>query len=80
MTTNCIIEPRKSYAQRIFTTNDVGWEGVRHVPGGPGATKDFSALIKAAQARFYLLFLCVFCGACARPAEPHATPGGLQAA
>lgn len=31
MTTNCIIEPRKAYKDRIFTTNAVGFAGVRHV-------------------------------------------------
>eukprot|EP00887_Chlorella_sp_A99_P004561 scaffold84.g4561.t1 len=49
MTTNCIIEPRASYAARIFTTGEVGWEGVAHVPGGPRQRKDFSAVIAAAQ-------------------------------
>ena len=51
MTTNCIIEPRNSYAARIFTTGEVGWSGVGHVAGGPGQAKDFSAIIKAAQVR-----------------------------
>eukprot|EP00829_Urostomides_striatus_P002998 TRINITY_DN1344_c0_g1_i1.p1 TRINITY_DN1344_c0_g1~~TRINITY_DN1344_c0_g1_i1.p1 ORF type:complete len:560 (-),score=127.10 TRINITY_DN1344_c0_g1_i1:62-1741(-) len=31
MTTNCIIEPKKSYADRIFTRAAVGWPGVRHI-------------------------------------------------
>eukprot|EP01094_Clydonella_sp_ATCC50884_P015484 TRINITY_DN2607_c2_g1_i3.p1 TRINITY_DN2607_c2_g1~~TRINITY_DN2607_c2_g1_i3.p1 ORF type:complete len:549 (-),score=253.37 TRINITY_DN2607_c2_g1_i3:346-1992(-) len=31
VTTNCLVEPRKSYANRIYTTNAVGFEGVTHV-------------------------------------------------
>ena len=31
MTTNCIIEPRKSYRDRLFTLNDTGWPGVHHL-------------------------------------------------
>ncbi|WP_156318525.1 hydroxylamine reductase, partial [Rhizobium sp. AAP43] len=49
MTTNCIIEPRPGYSKRIFTTGEVGWEGVSHIDGTVGEKKDFSALIKAAQ-------------------------------
>ncbi|MCN9243068.1 hydroxylamine reductase [Streptomyces sp. RY43-2] len=45
MTSNCIIEPYPAYRRRIFTTGPVGWPGVRHL-----ADRDFSALIKAAQA------------------------------
>jgi hydroxylamine reductase len=45
MTSNCIIEPRPQYRQRIFTTGPVGWPGVRHLDN-----QDFSQLIQAAQA------------------------------
>lgn len=31
MTTNCIIEPRKSYKDRIYTVNSVGYDGVKHI-------------------------------------------------
>jgi hydroxylamine reductase len=34
MTTNCIMEPMKSYAGRIFTSAAVGWTGVKHVQKG----------------------------------------------
>eukprot|EP00455_Lapot_gusevi_P022731 TRINITY_DN2368_c0_g1_i7.p1 TRINITY_DN2368_c0_g1~~TRINITY_DN2368_c0_g1_i7.p1 ORF type:complete len:425 (-),score=190.83 TRINITY_DN2368_c0_g1_i7:303-1427(-) len=44
MTTNCIIEPRKSYKDRIFTTNAVGWPGVRHLEH-----HDFGTLIEYAK-------------------------------
>lgn len=45
MTSNCIIEPRPAYRQRIFTNGPVGWPGVRHL-----ADHDFTQVIKAAQA------------------------------
>lgn len=45
LTSNCLVEPRKSYADRIFTRRVVGWPGVRHVE-----SNDFSEVIKAAQA------------------------------
>ena len=34
MTTNCILEPQKSYLDNIFTTGTVGWPGARHVENG----------------------------------------------
>eukprot|EP00013_Stygamoeba_regulata_P022582 CAMPEP_0177655746 /NCGR_PEP_ID=MMETSP0447-20121125/15152_1 /TAXON_ID=0 /ORGANISM="Stygamoeba regulata, Strain BSH-02190019" /LENGTH=609 /DNA_ID=CAMNT_0019159727 /DNA_START=51 /DNA_END=1880 /DNA_ORIENTATION=+ len=43
MTTNCIIEPRRSYKDRIFTRSAVGWPGVRHLAGD-----DLAPLIDAA--------------------------------
>ncbi|PSC68490.1 hydroxylamine reductase [Micractinium conductrix] len=48
MTTNCIVEPRKSYEDRIFTTGEVGWPGVGHIDGQMGKTKDYSALVSKA--------------------------------
>lgn len=45
MTSNCLIEPDKSYRQRIFTTGPVGWAGVRHIDNG-----DFRPVIQAAKA------------------------------
>ena len=49
MTTNCIVKPRKSYVDRIFTTGHAGWEGVAHVePRRNGEPKDFSAVIACA--------------------------------
>jgi len=45
VTSNCIIEPDRSYKNRVFTTGPVGWPGVRHIEGG-----DFSAVIQAAKA------------------------------
>lgn len=31
MTTNCLIEPSKSYLNRIYTRSVVGWHGVQHI-------------------------------------------------
>lgn len=45
MTSNCIIEPKPMYRQRIFTAGPVGWPGVRHIEN-----HDFSMLIQAALA------------------------------
>ncbi|MFC7677544.1 hydroxylamine reductase [Paenibacillus sp. GCM10028914] len=50
MTTNCIIPPKDSYKDRIYTTGNTGFPGVRHIPEGTnGAAKDFSALIEQAK-------------------------------
>lgn len=50
MTTNCIVPPRDSYKQKIFTSGTAGYPGVRHIPGRkPGGVKDFSALIELAK-------------------------------
>ena len=48
MTTNCLMRPRETYKDRIFTTNVVGWDGVKFVPKKEDGTKDFSAIIEKA--------------------------------
>lgn len=48
MTTNCLMRPRETYKDRIFTTNVVGWEGVRHVRVKEDGTKDFTEIIEKA--------------------------------
>lgn len=48
MTTNCLMRPMKSYEDRIFTTNVVGYGGIRHVKKNPDGTKDFSEIIEKA--------------------------------
>ncbi|WP_347488730.1 hydroxylamine reductase [Desulfoscipio sp. XC116] len=45
MTTNCIQEPQKVYAENIFTTGNVGWPGAKHVKNG-----DFGPVIEKALA------------------------------
>ncbi len=46
MTTNCLVEPRKSYKDRIYTCNAVGWPDVPHIGGHQ---KDFSKVIAQAK-------------------------------
>ena len=36
MTTNCLMRPRETYKDRIFTTSVVGWDGVKHIAKGKG--------------------------------------------
>jgi len=50
MTTNCIIPPRDSYKERVFTTGTVGYPGMVHIPDREkGQSKDFSEMIKMAK-------------------------------
>ncbi|MDD6235173.1 MAG: hydroxylamine reductase [Lachnospiraceae bacterium] len=48
MTTNCLMKPRESYKDRIYSTNVVGWDGVKHIGRKPDGTKDFSEIINHA--------------------------------
>ncbi|AKB81495.1 Hydroxylamine reductase [Methanosarcina barkeri 3] len=50
MTTNCIIPPRESYKNRIYTTGIVGFEGLTHIYENEDGTKDFTPLIEQAKA------------------------------
>lgn len=45
VTTNCIVEPRRLYKDRIYTMNQVGVDGVKHI----GEERDYSAIIEQAQ-------------------------------
>jgi hydroxylamine reductase len=49
MTTNCIVPPKDSYRDRLYTTGAAGYPGCRHIPGDMGEEKDFSALIAHAK-------------------------------
>ena len=49
MTTNCIVPPKDSYKDRLYTTGAAGYPGCKHIPGGIGEEKDFSALIEHAK-------------------------------
>lgn len=49
MTTNCIVPPKDSYKDRLYTTGAAGYPGCKHIPGKIGEEKDFSQII--AQAR-----------------------------
>mgnify|MGYP000982745602 CR=1 FL=1 len=48
MTTNCLMKPRESYKDRIFTTSVVGWDGVKHIGKNKDGKKDFSVIINKA--------------------------------
>ena len=49
MTTNCIVPPKDSYKDRLYTTGAAGYPGCKHIPGGIGEAKDFSTLIAQAK-------------------------------
>jgi len=50
MTTNCLVPPKDSYKDRVFTTGVVGFPGMKHIADRqPGKQKDFSAVIAMAQ-------------------------------
>ncbi len=49
MTTNCIVPPKDSYKDRLYTTGAAGYPGCKHIPGEIGERKDFSALIEHAK-------------------------------
>ena len=50
LTTNCLIPPKDSYKDRLYTTGVVGFEGIKHIPArADGKAKDFSALIEQAK-------------------------------
>ena len=48
MTTNCLMRPRETYKDRIFTTSVVGWDGIKHIAKGKDGKKDFSEIINKA--------------------------------
>ena len=50
LTTNCLVPPKESYKDRVFTTNNVGFAGVKHIPDAEiGKEKDFSVVIEMAK-------------------------------
>ena len=48
MTTNCLMRPRESYKDRIYSTNVVGWKGVKYIGKKENGEKDFSEIIAQA--------------------------------
>ncbi|ELP92417.1 hydroxylamine reductase, putative [Entamoeba invadens IP1] len=44
-TSNCIMKPKADYIDHIYTTNEVGFKGVKHI----GENKDFSGVIQKAN-------------------------------
>ncbi len=49
MTTNCIVPPKASYIDRLWTTGATGYSGCKHIDGEYGEIKDFSAIIEQAK-------------------------------
>jgi len=50
MTTNCLVPPKESYKDRVYTTGVVGYPGVKHIPDREdGKAKDFSEIIEHAK-------------------------------
>ncbi len=47
-TTNCLMPPRPSYADRIYTTSVVGYEGMTHISANALGRKDFTPIIEHA--------------------------------
>lgn len=49
-TTNCIVPPKASYSDRIYTTGATGYPGFKHIPNRvEGGKKDFSEIIEHAK-------------------------------
>ncbi|WP_312072378.1 hydroxylamine reductase, partial [Anaerotignum propionicum] len=49
MTTNCIVPPKDSYKDRLYTTGAAGFPGCKHISGVVGEEKDFSEIIEQAK-------------------------------
>ncbi|QUH24446.1 hydroxylamine reductase [Serpentinicella alkaliphila] len=49
MTTNCLVPPKDSYKDRVFTTGVVGFKGLKHIEAEEGKAKDFSEIIELAK-------------------------------
>ena len=50
MTTNCLVPPKDTYKDRLYTTSVVGFDGVTHIADRKtGGTKDFSEIIAQAK-------------------------------
>ena len=49
MTTNCLVPPKDSYKDRVWTTGCVGFPGLKHIDAPYGQVKDFSPIIEQAK-------------------------------
>ena len=49
VTTNCLVPPKDSYRDRVYTTGLVGYAGLKHIDASPDGKKDFSTLIEHAK-------------------------------
>ncbi len=49
MTTNCLVPPKQSYKDRVYTTGVAGFKGLTHIDEKPDGSKDFSTLVEHAK-------------------------------
>lgn len=50
LTTNCLVPPKESYKERVYTTGAAGFHGVKHIADRTdGKPKDFSVIIEHAK-------------------------------
>jgi len=49
LTTNCLVPPKDSYKDRVYTTGAVGFEGLTHITPDANGRKDFSQVIEHAK-------------------------------
>lgn len=49
MTTNCLVPPKDSYKDRVFTANAVGFPDCKHIETEANGHKDFSPVIQMAK-------------------------------
>ena len=49
MTTNCIIPPKDSYKDKVFTTGVAAYPGMKHIVADENGHKDFSEIIELAK-------------------------------
>ncbi len=49
MTTNCLVPPKESYKDRVYTTSVVGYPGLKYIPAGKDGYKDFTPIIEHAK-------------------------------
>ncbi len=49
VTTNCIVPPKETYRDKIYTTGPAGYPGVKHIARSADGTKDFSKVIEHAK-------------------------------
>ena len=49
MTTNCLVPPKDSYKDRVFTANAVGFPDCKHIKTDASGHKDFSPVIQMAK-------------------------------
>ncbi|NME95841.1 hydroxylamine reductase [Clostridium cochlearium] len=49
MTTNCLVPPKDSYKDRVYTTGVVGFPGLKHIDADEKGEKDFSQIIEHAK-------------------------------